>query len=258
MRNKVVIGNWKMNQNFSEAEELAIDIAEGIEDLNLKTEVILCPPFPYLEMLTDLAEESPIGVGAQNCSEHENGAYTGEVSASMLASLDVNFCIIGHSERRKYFKETDAQLAEKVNQLLKHETCPVFCIGELIEERKAEKHFETVENQIKQGLFHLKSEEFESIVLAYEPVWAIGTGLTATPEQAQEMHAFIRKLIEAKYGTEIAYNTIILYGGSCNAKNALDLFSQPDVDGGLIGGASLKKEDFLAIIEAAETTQREG
>lgn len=257
MRNKVVIGNWKMNRNFSEAEDLATGIAESIENMDLSTEVVLCPPFPYLELVTDLAEESNIMVGAQNCSNHENGAYTGEVSAEMLASLDVDFCIIGHSERRKYFNETNDILAEKVNLLLKNEISPIYCVGEVIEERNQGKHFEIIEKQIQEGLFHLSAENFEHIIIAYEPVWAIGTGLTATPAQAQEIHAFIRSLVEKKYGTEIAYNTIILYGGSCNAKNALELFSQTDVDGGLIGGAALKKDDFMAIIEAAETTLKE-
>jgi len=250
MRNKVVIGNWKMNQNFSEAEELAIDIAEGIEDLNLKTEEILCPPFPYLEMLTDLAEESPIGVGAQNCSEHENGAYTGEVSAAMVASTGAKYVILGHSERRAYYGETDAILKEKILLALANGLTPIFCVGEVLAEREANKQDEIVKSQIENALFNLPAEEFSKIVIAYEPVWAIGTGKTATSEQAQEMHAFIRKVLTAKYGEKIAGETSILYGGSCNAGNAKELFVNPDVDGGLIGGASLGVDKFMPIIEA--------
>lgn len=257
MKNKLVIGNWKMNKNFEDAEELATSIQEEIEDFNLKTEVAICPPFPYLELVTDLADESNFYAGAQNCSQFTDGAYTGEISASMLAAMGVNFCIVGHSERRKYFHETDEVIAQKVNRLIDEELIPVVCCGELLEERKAGKHFEVVEKQIKDSLFHLPKERFEHVVIAYEPVWAIGTGETATPEQAEEMHKFIRSLVEKKYGTEIAYNTYIIYGGSCNPKNAVELFSQEDVDGGLIGGASLKANDFVEIIEAAETVVNE-
>ncbi len=254
MKSKLVIGNWKMNQDFAQAEELATAIQEAIENINLKSEVVLCPPFPYLELVTDLADESNFYAGAQNCSQFTDGAFTGEISASMLASLGVNFCIVGHSERRKYFNETNEVIAQKVDRLVAEELIPVVCCGELLEDRKAGRHFEVVEKQVKETLFHLPKESFEHVVIAYEPVWAIGTGETATPAQAEEMHKFIRSLVEKKYGTEIAYNTYILYGGSCNAKNALELFFQEDVDGGLIGGASLKSSDFVAIIEAAETT----
>lgn len=257
MKSKLVIGNWKMNQDFGQAEDLATAIQEAIEDINLKTEVALCPPFPYLELVTDLADESNFYAGAQNCSQFANGAYTGEISASMLASIGVNFCIVGHSERRKYFNETNDIVAQKVDRLIDEELIPVVCCGEQLEERKAGKHFEVVENQIKESLFHLPKERFEHVVIAYEPVWAIGTGETATPAQAEEMHKFIRSLVEKKYGTEIAYNTYIIYGGSCNAKNAMDLFTQEDVDGGLIGGASLKATEFVKIIEAAETASNE-
>ena len=257
MKPKLVIGNWKMNRSFEEAEDLISDIQDAIESWTLQTSVVICPPFPYLELVTDHADESDFEAGAQNCSEFENGAYTGEVSASMLADLGVNFCIVGHSERRKYFHETHDIIAEKIDRLMTQNLIPVFCCGELLEERKAGNHFAVVEKQINASLFHLPKEHFEQVVIAYEPVWAIGTGETATPEQAQEMHYFIRSLIEKKFGTETAYNTYILYGGSCNAKNALELFSQPDIDGGLIGGASLKAEEFISIIEAAETVLKE-
>lgn len=257
MKSKLVIGNWKMNQSFEDAETLTTAIQDEIADVNLKSEVVICPPFPYLELVTDLADEANFYAGAQNCSQFKNGAYTGEVSAEMLVSLGVEFCIVGHSERRKYFGETNAIVAEKVNRLVEQELIPVVCCGEQLEDRKAGNHFKVVEKQIQESLFHLPKEEMEHVVIAYEPVWAIGTGETATPAQAEEMHSFIRSLIEKKYGTETAYNAYIIYGGSCNAKNAMDLFSQEDVDGGLIGGASLKAADFVQIIEAAETVVSE-
>ena len=239
-----------MNKNFQEAEELIGEIATKLEDKELKCEVVVCPPALYLEMASDYADESVFCVGAQNVSDHEHGAYTGELSAEMLDSVDVDFCIVGHSERRKYFEEDNYLLANKVNRLLDHNLIPIYCCGELIEEREKNIHFIIVEQQIKEGLFHLTEDEFSNIVIAYEPVWAIGTGLTATPGQAQEMHGFIRQLISKKYGDEAAENCTILYGGSCNAANAAELFSQKDVDGGLIGGASLKADDFIKIAES--------
>jgi triosephosphate isomerase len=250
MRKQIVAGNWKMNKHFDEAEELIGAIASGLEDNELKCEVVICPPALYLEMASDYADESNFFVGAQNVCEHESGAYTGEISAGMLDSVDVDFCIVGHSERRKYFGEDNYLLANKVNRLLDHDIYPIYCCGEQLKEREKNIHFDIVEQQIKEGLFHLSEDEFSNIVLAYEPVWAIGTGKTASPEQAQEMHAFIRKVIAGKYGNEAAENTTILYGGSCNAGNARELFSQSDVDGGLIGGASLKAEDFLKIADS--------
>jgi len=253
MKNKIVAGNWKMNKTFPEAEDLLVAIAEGLDEVSLETEVILCPPFLYLEMAADVSEESNFLVGAQNVSYAENGAYTGEISAEMIKSAGADFCIVGHSERRSYFNETDEDLRKKVDLLLANDILPIFCIGEQLAEREAGNHLQVVENQLKNGLFHLSNDQFEQIIIAYEPVWAIGTGLTATPAQAQEMHAFIRKMIEEKYGTQQAYNTYILYGGSCNGQNALELFSCNDVDGGLIGGASLKCEEFIEIIKAAET-----
>jgi triosephosphate isomerase len=250
MRKQIVAGNWKMNKHFDEAEELIGAIASGLENKELKCEVVVCPPALYLEMASDYADESDFFVGAQNVSEHEHGAYTGEISAGMLDSVDVDFCIVGHSERRKYFGEDNYLLANKVNRLLDHDIYPIYCCGEQLEEREKNIHFDIVEQQIKEGLFHLSEDEFSNIVIAYEPVWAIGTGKTASPEQAQEMHAFIRKVVAGKYGDEAAENATILYGGSCNAGNAKELFSQPDVDGGLIGGASLKAEDFLKIADS--------
>lgn len=250
MRRKIVAGNWKMNLSFPQAEELIGDIAEKLDDKKLNCDVIICPPALYLEMATDYAEESELYVGAQNVSEHDSGAYTGEISAAMIRSVDVPFCIVGHSERRKYFNESDETLSKKVNALLDHDISPIFCIGELLEERNSEKHFDVVRAQLEKGLFNLNEDEFSNIVVAYEPIWAIGTGVVATPEQAQEMHKFIRGVIAEKYGKEVAEETSLLYGGSCNAANAVDLFSNEDVDGGLIGGASLKADDFIKIIES--------
>ena len=250
MRTKIVAGNWKMNKNFQEAEELIGEIASGMENKDLKCEVVICPPALYLEMASDFADESNFFVGAQNVSDHESGAYTGEIAAEMLDSVDAEFCIVGHSERRKYFDEDNYLLANKVNRLLDNDIIPIYCCGELLEQREKNIHFEIVKQQLKEGLFHLSEDEFSNIVVAYEPVWAIGTGVTASPEQAQEMHAYIRKLITEKYGDETAENCTLLYGGSCNATNAKELFSQVDVDGGLIGGASLKADDFLKIADS--------
>jgi triosephosphate isomerase len=248
MRKQIVAGNWKMNKTFSEAETLLTEIAEALDDVELKdAEVILCPPALYLEMATDVAFESNFTVGAQNVYPEDSGAFTGEISPLMLKELNVSYCIIGHSERRKYFSETNEFLRLKVDALLKHDIRPIFCCGEVLPEREANQHFEVVKKQVEDSLFHLPVKAFGDVVIAYEPVWAIGTGVTATKEQAQEMHAFIRGLIAAKYNRPAADDTTILYGGSCNGKNARELFAQPDVDGGLIGGASLKAEEFLQI-----------
>lgn len=260
MRKKIVAGNWKMNMTYQEAEDLMEGIVEklcGIEDLD--TEIVICPPYPYLEMAIDysanvdeddMVVEEYFSVGAQNCAAYEKGAYTGEVSAEMLDSMDVTHCIIGHSERRKYFGDTDEVLSEKLKQAIVHNLIPIFCVGEVLEEREADKHFDVIRNQMN-VLFQLEKEDFMKCIVAYEPVWAIGTGKTATPEQAEEIHAFIRSLIAEKYGKDVAEMTHILYGGSCNAKNASTLFAQPDVDGGLIGGASLKIDDFVSICQQA-------
>lgn len=251
MRKRIVAGNWKMNNNFEEADELLFELAEGIAELELENQdVVICPPALYLEMSTDVGLENGFSVGAQNCSYKDAGAYTGEISASMLKSLDIGYCIIGHSERRKYFNETHEELAQKADQLLENGIMPIFCCGEQLEERESDQHFKIVKKQISDSLFHLSAEELENIVIAYEPVWAIGTGVTASTDQAQEMHAYIRSILTDKYGADAAAEISILYGGSCNAKNAKELFSQKDVDGGLIGGASLKSEDFITIIKS--------
>lgn len=249
MRKNIVAGNWKMNKTFDEADELISNIMDKLEENELgeNTLMILCPPFPYLEMCTDYGNQSYFSVGAQNVNDNDKGAFTGEVSAAMLASMEVEYCIVGHSERRAYYGETDQIVARKVDQLLKNDIRPIVCCGEVLEERKANKHFDVVKRQITDGLFHLTAEDFSKLVIAYEPVWAIGTGETATPEQAQEIHAFIRGLIADKYGKEVAENTSILYGGSCKPGNAKELFANPDVDGGLIGGAALQADDFMNI-----------
>ncbi len=249
MRKNIVAGNWKMNKSFDEADDLVNGIMELLEkkELGKNTLMILCPPFPYLEMVSDYSNDSYFMVGAQNVNDNEKGAYTGEVSAEMLSSMDIEYCIVGHSERRAYYGETDAMIAKKVDQLLKHEIRPIVCCGEVLEEREAGKQFDVVKRQITDGLFHLSAEQFRELVIAYEPVWAIGTGKTATPEQAQEIHAFIRKTIADKYGKEVADEISILYGGSCKPSNAKELFANPDVDGGLIGGAALQAEDFVNI-----------
>ena len=241
-----------MNKTFGEADDLLNDIMTKLESTSLdaNTQLIVCPPFPYLEMTSDYSDDSYFMVGAQNVSDQEVGAYTGEVSAAMLESLEIDYCIVGHSERRAYYHETNEIVARKVDQLLKHGLKPTVCCGEVLEEREANKQFEVVKQQITEGLFHLTPEQFGEIIVAYEPVWAIGTGKTATPEQAQEMHAFIRSLIAEKYGNEVAEETSILYGGSCKPSNAKELFANKDVDGGLIGGASLKADDFIGIATA--------
>ena len=252
MRKHIVAGNWKMNLTFNEADELLDSLMTELEKTELPrdTQVIVCPPFPYLEMASDYANDSYFMVGAQNVSDQEKGAYTGEVSAMMLESMEMDYCIVGHSERRAYYGETDALVAAKVNQLLKHGLKPIVCVGEVLEERESGRQFDVVKTQVKQGLFHLDAEQMKQVVIAYEPVWAIGTGKTATPDQAQEMHAHIRGLLAAKYGKELADEISILYGGSCKPSNAKELFANPDVDGGLIGGASLKAEDFMGIVTA--------
>ncbi len=241
-----------MNKTFDEADELISNIMDKLESTTLdrNTQVIVCPPFPFLEMTSDYSDDSYFAVGAQNVSDQESGAYTGEVSAAMLESMELDYCIVGHSERRAYYHETDEIVARKVDQLLKHNIRPIVCCGEVLEEREADRQFDVVKKQITDGLFLLTAEQFANIVIAYEPVWAIGTGKTATPQQAQEMHAFIRGLIAEKYGKEVADETSILYGGSCKPGNAKELFANPDVDGGLIGGASLNADDFIAIAQA--------
>lgn len=249
MRKKIVAGNWKMNTTYFEGEHLAKDIAVKHKEIASGVQLIVAPPYTHLCCLTGPLREAGIGIAAQNCANHESGAYTGEVSAAMLASIGVQYCIIGHSERREYYGETDAILLEKVKLALQHNIIPIFCIGERLNEREADQHFEVVNQQLQKAVCQLPAADFEKIILAYEPVWAIGTGKTATAAQAQEMHAYIRKVLRDKFGAA-ADDTSILYGGSCKPSNAVELFSQPDVDGGLIGGASLNSDDFIAIAKA--------
>ncbi len=240
-----------MNKTLQEGIELAKEVNHKVKNLNARNvQVIIGTPFIHLTEVAKIVDPAVIAVSAQNCAAEVSGAYTGEVSAAMVASTGSKYVILGHSERRSYYGETNEILVKKVARALENKLGVIFCVGEVLAEREAGKHFEVVKSQLTQGLFNLSAEEFTHIIIAYEPVWAIGTGKTATPAQAQEMHAFIRKVVAEKYGKEIAENTSILYGGSCNAKNADELFTNPDVDGGLIGGASLKAEDFSIIVEA--------
>ena len=248
MRKKIVAGNWKMNCTYQEAIELTDKILSKDPEKKSLAEIILAPPFLYLQTLAKMVEKrSYIGIAAQNCSHERSGAFTGEVSAAMLQSIGVKAVIIGHSERRSYFNETNEQLRKKVDLALEHNLQPIFCCGETLVQRNEIRHFNVVEQQLWESIFHLEEEDFQKCIIAYEPVWAIGTGVTATPEQAQEMHQFIRSSIAEKYSTQTANAISILYGGSCNEKNAAILFEQPDIDGGLIGGASLKADSFLQI-----------
>lgn len=252
MRKKIVAGNWKMNLDYTTGVGLFSEIANMVKDEVMgEQQIIVCPPYIHLSAISQLAKSHKnVSVGAQNCHQADSGAFTGEVSASMLRSIGVEYVIIGHSERRQYFAESDSLLAEKVNSVLKNQLNPIFCIGETLDERNQNSHFDVIKRQLVEGLFHLEESEFQKVILAYEPVWAIGTGLTATPEQAQEIHEFIRKEVANKYGNDIAESISILYGGSCNPKNAAELFAKPDIDGGLIGGASLKSRDFVDIIKS--------
>lgn len=250
MRKNIVAGNWKMNKNLQEGLELAKGLDETLRGKTLQCDVVIATPFIHLASIAAVIDTGKIGVAAENCADKASGAYTGEVSAEMVASTGATYVILGHSERRAYYHETPEILKEKVKLALENNLTPIFCIGEVLEEREAGNHFDVVKSQIKTSLFDLSLEDFSKIVLAYEPVWAIGTGKTATAAQAQEIHAFIRKTIAEKYGEKTAQNASILYGGSCNASNAKELFSNPDVDGGLIGGASLSVDKFLPIIEA--------
>lgn len=250
MRKKIVAGNWKMNKTLQEGLQLSSDLKELLKGKTVNCEVVVGTPYIHLSDVAKNLEGTVVHVAAQNCANKESGAYTGEISATMVASTGANHVILGHSERRAYYNETAELLKEKVELALANKLTPIFCVGEVLEEREAGKHFDVVAAQIKDSLFDLSKEDFSKLVVAYEPVWAIGTGKTASADQAQEIHAFIRTTIADKYGKEVADNTSILYGGSCNAGNAKELFSNPDVDGGLIGGASLEADKFLPIIEA--------
>lgn len=251
MRKKIVAGNWKMNLDYNEGLSLFSEIVNMVKDeVTGNQEAVVCSPFIHLHSLVQLAKgAAKVSIGAQNAHQAESGAYTGEISAKMIKSVGAAYVILGHSERRQYFGETNELLAKKTDTALGNDLKPIFCIGETLQEREANKHFDIIRSQLAEGVFHLDEAQFSKLVIAYEPVWAIGTGVTASSDQAQEIHAFIRKEIAAKYNQAVADATTILYGGSCNPKNAPELFAQPDIDGGLIGGASLKSRDFLDIVK---------
>jgi triosephosphate isomerase (TIM) len=252
MRKKIIAGNWKMNKTITEGcdliREIMANASVGQQD---EVAVVIAPPFTHLQKLSELTKTaSNIFIAAQDCNENRGGAYTGEISAEMIKDAGAHYVIIGHSERRNFYNETDALLALKVSRVISAGLIPIFCVGELLTDRNSNNHLEAVRAQLKNGLFHLSPADFKCVVLAYEPVWAIGTGVTATSHQAQGMHNYIRSEINKKYGKEISEQTTILYGGSCNPQNAKELFACMDVDGGLIGGASLKSEDFISIIQS--------
>ncbi|MBS0011320.1 MAG: triose-phosphate isomerase [Bacteroidales bacterium] len=252
MRKKIVAGNWKMNLNLEEGLSLAKAVDEFMLVYNNKAvvEVILCTPYIHLAHIAGSLRAGNIRSGAQNCSDKEGGAYTGEISAAMIRSTGAEYVIIGHSERRSYFSEDDELLNAKIKVALKNKLGVIFCCGEMLEERERGDHFSIVRTQIEKGLSGISTGELKNIVIAYEPVWAIGTGVTASTEQAQEMHSYIRSVISDMYGRERAGETAILYGGSCKPSNSAELFAMDDVDGGLIGGASLQEDDFCKIIDS--------
>lgn len=251
-RKKIIAGNWKMNKNFEDGLSLCSEIVNMVADeVRGEVEVVLIPPFVHIHAVSQLLKAKPhMATGAQNCHQAVSGAYTGEISAALLASAGTQYVIIGHSERRQYFGETEAILFEKLQAVLAQGMKPIYCVGELKEEREAGKHFEVIGRQLTDALKALTAEQMQQTVVAYEPVWAIGTGLTASPDQAQEVHVFIRKILSDLFGADIAQNTTIQYGGSVNPANASELFAKPDIDGGLVGGASLKSRDFVEIVKA--------
>ncbi|MFC6877907.1 triose-phosphate isomerase [Flavobacterium myungsuense] len=249
MRHKIVAGNWKMHKNAEDTEDLLNDLIDKLPN-DKDVEIIVAPTFVNLSSAVNHLEFTNIQVAAQNMHQAESGAFTGEISADMLKSIGVNTVILGHSERRAIFHETDSIISFKVDAALKHDLRVIFCFGEELKDRQNNQHFNVVENQLKDGLFQIDKSDWENIVLAYEPVWAIGTGETASPEQAQEMHEFIRETVRKAFGSDIAENVSILYGGSVKPDNAKEIFGKPDVDGGLIGGAALKADDFAAIANA--------
>ncbi len=250
MRKQIAAANWKMNCTYQQAESLLNEVLQANITLKEQQQVIFAVPFPYLIMANSILSNSKgYFIAAQNCYHQPSGAFTGEVSAEMLKSVGIKYCVVGHSERREYFNETNAQLAEKVNLLFKNDIVPLFCCGEPLSVREANDQNKHVEEQISSSLFHLSADDFSKIIIAYEPIWAIGTGKTATTEQAQEIQQFIRSVIAKKYGDDLASNIPILYGGSVKANNAAELFAAEDVDGGLVGGASLVAKDFAAIIQ---------
>ena len=251
MRKKIVAGNWKMNMNLQDGIALAKELNETLKAEKPNCGVVICTPFIHLASIAQFLDQSVIGLGAENCADKEKGAFTGEVSAEMVKSTGAQYVILGHSERREYYKETPEILKEKVLLAQKNDLKVIFCIGESLEEREAGKQNEVVKAELEGSVFNLSEEDFRKIVIAYEPIWAIGTGKTATPDVAQNVHKQIRDYLKT-FSAEVADGVRILYGGSCNAKTAPELFSQPDIDGGLIGGASLKVADFNAIIDAAK------
>lgn len=253
MRKKIIAGNWKMNADKDEAVALVNGILSQYDDYKLSDTkiVVVAPPFPYIHYCSSMFAKYPnIFAAAQNVSEYEKGAYTGEVSAKIIASLDVKYVIVGHSERRQYFHESDAILLKKIQQAQQRQLLPVFCCGEPLEVRERNNHFDFIRAQLENCIFHLDEDAMKHIVIAYEPIWAIGTGKTASPEQAQEVHAFIRNAVAEKYNHQTGEQISILYGGSVNAKNAAELFACEDIDGGLVGGASMKADEFAAIIKS--------
>lgn len=252
MRKKIIAGNWKMNKSFEEGMGLVTEIVGMVKDeYHGSAHVVIIPPFVHINAVSRMVAESKnVFSGAQNCSNHESGAYTGEVSAAMIKSCGAQFVIIGHSERRQYFNEHNDWLARKVDTVIKNGLTAIYCCGETLEEREANTHFEVLTSQIREGLFHLTAEQFAQVVIAYEPVWAIGTGKTASTAQAQEVHAFIRNLVKEHYGAATADNLTIQYGGSVKAENAAELFAAPDIDGALVGGAALQSRSFVDIVKA--------
>lgn len=251
MRKNIVAANWKMNKTLTETNDFINRIIrwDGAEHLSEKKNVIIAAPFIYLHELAKIITDIPnLYIAAQNCHHEEKGAYTGEISAQQIQSIGVTHVIVGHSERRQYFGETDKEVLQKIQHALACNLIPIFCCGEPLSQRESDSYKEFIQGQLENSVFQLSAEDFSKIIIAYEPIWAIGTGKTASAEQAQEVHEFIRSSISAKFGTDIAAEIPILYGGSCNSQNALSLFSQTDVDGGLIGGASLKLEEFEQII----------
>ena len=250
MRKKIVAGNWKMNKNLQEGVALATELNEVLAAEKPNCDVIICTPFIHLASVSGIIDHNVIGLGAENCADKASGAFTGEVSAEMVKSTGAEYVILGHSERREYYNETPAILKEKVDLALANGLKIIFCIGESLAQREANQQNEVVKAELEGSVFHLSAEQFANVVIAYEPIWAIGTGKTATSDQAEEIHAYIRSIIADKYGKEVADNTSILYGGSCKASNAPELFAKEDIDGGLIGGASLKAPDFKGIIDA--------
>ena len=247
MRKNIVAGNWKMNTSVVEGEALIQGILERMQEVPSSVQLVVAPPFTHLVPAAAALRGSSVALSAQNCADQLKGAYTGEVAAPMIAGIGCQYVILGHSERREYYGETSQTLVRKIDLALAEGLKPIYCVGEKLEEREANRHFEVVEAQIREVLFHLTPEQFAQVVIAYEPVWAIGTGKTATAEQAQEIHAFIRKTIADQFGQSAADEVSILYGGSCKPSNAKELFACPDIDGGLIGGAALKAEDFIGI-----------